>query len=307
MRLDNMKSGKRRAAPVNMDALINVMASITLFVMMMTVGIGVNFGDVLKVAANWRLSLRAAIANYLFVPLFAVGLLLYFHPRPMVAVGFLVAVICPGAPFGPPLTAIAKGRVVTAVGLMAVLAGSSAIIAPLLLRFLLPAIGVPSDLMLNPLNVIKVLMLSQFLPLCLGLWLRRSQPAWTGRWKNVFTRVSTLLNVWLLVLILVVQFNMLRQIRLRGYLGMLALVLATIIVGWVMGGPHRDERKTMAIITSTRNVGVALVIVAGTFPGTPAITATIAFALFQIVLVLLIAAAWGRVSSTALGASKAAD
>lgn len=292
---------------MNMDALINLMASITLFVMMMTVGIGVNFGDILKVAADWRLSLRAAIANYLFVPLFAVGLLLYFQPRPMVAVGFLVAIVCPGAPFGPPLTAIAKGKVVTAVGLMAVLAGSSAIMAPLLLRFLLPAIGLPADLMLNPLKVINALMLSQFLPLCLGLLLRRFQPEWTWRWKNVFTRVSTLLNVWLLVLVLVVQFNMLRQIRLRGYLGMLALVVATLIVGWVIGGPDRNDRKTMAIITSTRNVGVALVIVAGSFPGTAAITATIAFALFQIVAVLLIAVAWGRVSSTAFRESKAAD
>lgn len=292
---------------MNMDALINLMASITLFVMMMTVGIGVNFGDILKVAADWRLSLRAAIANYLFVPLFAVGLLLYFHPRPMVAVGFLVAIVCPGAPFGPPLTAIAKGKVVTAVGLMAVLAGSSAIIAPLLLRFLLPAIAVPSDLMLNPLKVINALILSQFLPLCLGLLLRRFQPEWTWRWKNVFTRVSTLLNVLLLILVLVVQFNMLRQIRIRGYLGMLALVVATLIVGWVMGGPDRGDRKTMAIVTSTRNVGVALVIVAGSFPGTAAITAAIAFALFQSVAVLLIAVAWGRVSSTAFRESKAAD
>ena len=292
---------------MNMDAIINLLASIALFVMMVTVGIGVNFGDVLRVARNWRLSLRAAIANYLFVPLFAVGLLLYFHPRAMVAVGFLVAIVCPGAPFGPPLTAIAKGKVITAVGLMTVLAGSSAIIAPLLLRLLLPMISVPSGLLLHPRHVVKVLMLSQFLPLCLGLMLRRFRLEWTLRWKNAFTRISTLLNVGLLVLVLVVQFNMLRQIRITGYLGMLALVLSTLIVGWVMGGPDRRERKTMAIVTSARNVGVALVIVAGSFPGTAAVTAAIAFALFQIVLVLLIAAAWGRASSPALGASKAAD
>lgn len=291
---------------MNMDAIINLFASIALFVMMMTVGIGVNLGDVLKVAGDWKLLLRAAIANYLFVPLFAVGLLIFFHPKAMVTVGILVAVICPGAPFGPPLTAVAKGKVITAVGLMTVLAASSAIIAPLLLRVLLPIVSVPSDLMLNPLKVINALMVSQFIPLCFGMLLRRFNPEWTTRWKNAFTRVSTLLNIWLLVLVLVVQFNMLRQIRLSGILGILALVGATLVVGWLMGGPGGDQRKTMAITTSTRNVGVALVIVAGSFPGTAAVTAAIAFAIFQIVAVILVAAAWGRMSAPALEASKAA-
>lgn len=291
---------------MNMDAIINLFASVALFVMMMTVGIGVSLGDVLKVARDWKLLLRAAIANYLFVPLFAVGLLIFFHPKAMVTVGILVAVICPGAPFGPPLTAVAKGKVVTAVGLMTVLAASSAIIAPLLLRVLLPIVSVPSDLMLNPLKVINALMVSQFIPLCFGMLLRRFNPEWTTRWKNAFTRVSTLLNIWLLVLVLVVQFNMLRQIRLAGIFGILALVGATLVVGWLMGGPGGDQRKTMAITTSTRNVGVALVIVAGSFPGTPAVTAAIAFAIFQIVAVILVAAAWGRTSAPALEASKAA-
>lgn len=291
---------------MNMDAIINLFASIALFVMMMTVGIGVSLGDVLKVARDWKLLLRAAIANYLFVPLLAVGLLIFFHPKAMVTVGILVAVICPGAPFGPPLTAVAKGKVVTAVGLMTVLAASSAIIAPLLLRVLLPIVSVPGDLMLNPLKVINALMVSQFIPLCFGMLLRRFNPEWTTRWKNAFTRVSTLLNIWLLVLVLVVQFNMLRQIRFSGILGILALVGATLAVGWLMGGPGGDQRKTMAITTSTRNVGVALVIVAGSFPGTAAVTAAIAFAIFQIVAVILVAAAWGRTSAPALETSKAA-
>ena len=195
------------------------------------------------------------------------------------------------------MTAVAKGKVVTAVGLMTVLAASSAILAPLLLRVLLPIVSVPADLMLNPLKVINALMVTQFLPLCLGMLLRRFNPEWTSRWKNVFTRLSTLLNIWLLVLVLVVQFNMLRQIRIPAILGILALVGATLLVGWLMGGPGRDQRKTLAITTSTRNVGVALVIVAGSFPGTPAVTAAISFAIFQIVAVVLVAAAWGRMSS----------
>ena len=64
-----------------------------------------------------------------------VGLLLLFQPADiMVPAGFLILAVCPGAPFGPGCTRIAKGNVATAVGMMVLLAGSSALAAPLLLR-----------------------------------------------------------------------------------------------------------------------------------------------------------------------------
>jgi hypothetical protein len=52
---------------------------------------------------------------------------------------------------------------------------------------------------------------------------------------------------------------------------------------------------------------VALVIVASSFPGTSVVTAATAFALFQIIAVVLVAVAWGRLSSDARELSKAAD
>jgi len=196
--------------------------------------------------------------------------------------------------------------VVTAVGLMAVLAGSSAIIAPLLLRLLLPFVADHGDLTVDSLKILSTLMLSQFVPLCLGLILRRFRPGLAGGLKKVCTRLSNILNILLIGLILVLQFQMLKQIRIRGYIGMLAMVLATLAAGWLAGGPGKDQRKTMAITTSTRNVGVALVIAASSFPGTPAISAATAYALFQTLAVLVIAVAWGRTSSSAAEVSKAA-
>jgi BASS family bile acid:Na+ symporter len=52
----------------------------------------------------------------------------------------------------------------------------------------------------------------------------------------------------------------------------------------------------MAITTSVRNVGVGLVIAASSFPGTPAVTATLAFALFQTLVLAILALGWGRLA-----------
>jgi BASS family bile acid:Na+ symporter len=292
---------------MRVDAIINLLAAVALFFMMVVTGLGLNIWDLLRVVRDWRLALRAGIANYLLVPAAAVGLLFLFQPKPMVAAGFLIAVVCPGAPFAPILAAIAKGRVATAVGVMAMLAGSSAILAPLLLRLLLPLVAGGADLTINSMKIITTLLMSQFVPLFLGLVLHYAKPGLAERLKGPLNRFSTLLNLGLVTLILVAQFKLLQQIRLSGYLGMSMMVGVTLLAGWLLGGPDGNQRKTMAITTSTRNVGVALVIVAGNFPGTSVVTAATAFALFQIMVVVLVAVAWGRFSSETRPMSKAAD
>jgi BASS family bile acid:Na+ symporter len=117
-----------------------------------------------------------------------------------------------------------------------------------------------------------------------------------GRLKGPFTGLSKVLNLLLIGVILVVQFRILLEIRLVGYLGMFALVAATLIAGWLIGGPGMDSRKSLAMTTSVRNVGVSLVIASGSFPGTPAITAATAYALFQTVVMAVVALGWGRLA-----------
>ena len=54
----------------------------------------------------------------------------------------------------------------------------------------------------------------------------------------------------------------------------------------------------MVMATSVRNVGVSLVIVTAAFAGTRAVAAATAFAIFQTILMALIAIAWGRMQGS---------
>jgi len=60
----------------------------------------------------------------------------------------------------------------------------------------------------------------------------------------------------------------------------------------------------MAIATSVRNVGVSLVIATGSFPSTAALTATLAFGLFQTILLALLALSWGWLATGKLSLGK---
>src|SRR5712671_5761370 len=114
---------------MSLDRLINLLVTITLIEMMVLIGLRVTFAELIEIGRNFRLVTRAAVANYLLVPTLAVALLILFEADPMVAAGFLVLAACPGAPFGPPFAGIARANVPQAVGLMALLAGSSAVVS----------------------------------------------------------------------------------------------------------------------------------------------------------------------------------
>lgn len=137
-----------------LERLTNLLVLILLIDMMVAVGLSVAIKDVAGVVTNLGLLFRAAIANYVLVPAIAIFLLYLFRAQPMVAAGFLLTAVCPAAPFAPPLTALAKGNVHASVGLMLVLAASSALFAPLLLSFLLPLIARGADLRIDTLKIV---------------------------------------------------------------------------------------------------------------------------------------------------------
>lgn len=284
------------------NQITNLLATITLVQMMVAIGLSVTPSAVLGVARDWRLMLQAAVASYILVPAATIGILLLLHADPLIAVGILIVAVCPGAPYGPPFAALAKGNAILAVGLMVILAGSSAILAPLLLRVLLPLMAGDEPLTVHSGKIVGTLLLSQLLPLCAGLYLRQRHPAMADKLTRPFTSLSKLLNLVLIGVILAAQLRMLAQIRLIGYAAMLALVAAFVAAGWLLGGPGRDSRKTLAITTAVRNVGVGLVIATASFGGTRAVVATTAFALFQTVLMALVALWWGKLTPLRIAA-----
>ena len=276
------------------DQAINILVTITLIQLMVTIGLGVTFADVARVAANWGLVVRAALANYVLVPLATVGLLSLFHSPPLVAAGFLVAAVCPGAPYGPPFAAMAKGNVPVAIGLMVMLAGSSALAAPLLLHLLLSGTSGEDLPSVDLGRIVTTLLLTQLIPLGIGLTVRHYRKDLADRLRKPANWLSVALNLAVFGLIVAVDYNLLASISVVGFEGMLILVIAAVAAGWLLGGRGGDQRKAMAFSTGARNVSVSLVIVTASFPGTPAVTAVLAYALLQTAVLALLAAAWGR-------------
>ena len=172
---------KHEPAVMNLATVTNLLIVAALMAVMLSMGLKVKFAEVVASARQVRLIVLGVLANFVLVPLVTVSLLYWFGANPMVSAGFLILAVCPGAPVGPPFTAIARGNVSCAIGLMVILAGLSAILAPALLTALLAQLSPDSDLHIDYLAIVRTLLLSQMLPLGIGLGIHHWSPRVT-RW-----------------------------------------------------------------------------------------------------------------------------
>jgi len=280
---------------MSLDQVISLLVAVTLIEMSFATGLGVRLADVVGAAKNGQQLLGAGLANYVAVPAAAVTLILLVDADPLVAAGILILAVCPGAPYGPPLTALARGTTATSVGLMVILAGSSVVLAPLLLSVLLPLTTGGANLHVDPLGMLAAIMVIQLLPLCCGLAVSHWRPALAERWRSPMIAISKILNAATLALILISQFpQLLDVVRPGGIIGMLILLGVSLGAGWIAGGPGSGDRKAVALTTAIRNVGLGLVITAGAFAGTPAATAVLVYGLVQLLGSFLLALWWRR-------------
>ena len=280
---------------MSLDQVISLLVAVTLIEMSFATGLGVRLADVVGAAKDGQQLLGAGLANYVAVPAAAVTLILLVDADPLVAAGILILAVCPGAPYGPPLTALARGTTATSVGLMVILAGSSVVLAPLLLSVLLPLTTGGADLHVDPLGMLAAIMVIQLLPLCCGLAVSHWRPALAARWRSPMIAISKILNAATLALILISQFpQLLDVVRPGGIMGMLILLGVSLGAGWIAGGPGSGDRKAVALTTAIRNVGLGLVITAGAFAGTPAATAVLVYGLVQLLGSFLLALWWRR-------------
>jgi predicted Na+-dependent transporter len=243
---------------------------------MFALGVGLPLDGFSRWQQHRSLLLRGLLGTCVLVPLAAVLLLMW---PPTLALSqparFAIALmaVCPSAP----LLLRKAGKQGGDRSLAALLQVGAALVAivsiPLLATLFTRSFGV-SGWAIEPRHVAGQVGLAQLLPLLLGLLLRRFAPRWASRMEAPLDRLA---NALLLVLVVVVLVK--TAPLLLTYVGanlvalpvMAALVLVSLALGYGLADPDPRQRLTLALVTSMRNPGLALLL-AGTYaPGVPAV------------------------------------
>jgi BASS family bile acid:Na+ symporter len=279
--------------------LIEPLTRSGLVAMMLSMGFRSSPGEVLASIRDFRGTTAGLAANFVLVPAATMGLLYAFEAVPLVSAGFLILAVCPGAPVGPPFAAVARGDVTYASGQMVILAAVSAVLSPALLGLLLAQLLPAGGLRVDSLAIVQTLAASQILPLFIGLAVRRLAPGVARRLAGPVGLAGALVLLVVVALVLARQFESLRLIGPGSWTGMFLLMVACLAIGWRCGGPGLARRKALAVTTASRNAAVALVIVVGSFAGTAAVTAVVAYALASLFTTLGCALVFARMTEPA--------
>ena len=270
------------------------LASVLLFLttLMFLAGLQVSLADILAIARNYGLAARSLLANVVVFPILALLLTAPIHLPREVLIGVLLMAAAPGVPFLPRMAAAAKGNLIFAIDLMILLQAVSVVTTPITLNLILPvgdAVKVPV------LRTIVTLVLFQLLPLALGMLVRHLAPQHAAAIAKPVSALSTLGLIGTVVFFIVPHLNVLAKVAGGGALvSMLLLVVVAWPIGWVLGGPEASIRKTLAIGTSLRNVGLCLLIATREFPDTGVAAVVTSYFLIQAIANLVYAKYLGR-------------
>ena len=242
-------------------------------VSMITMGLGLTISQMIEPFRNIKLVFLSVIANFVIVPLFALGLVWVLPLSEGVRIGILLLSIGGGAAFIPKIVESAKGNIAGAVDLMLLLVVVTIFFMPIVVPLMFPEAAVTAW------DITKILLYSMLIPLAVALLFR-------VRFENLAKRImpffGKLTNFTVLVLVILVVILYTKSIiaNLSVLAVLLIFFLGAFAIGYLTGGKNRSARIILSVGTSLRNPPIAMLVAAQSFPNEPMAAMTPLLAIF---------------------------
>jgi bile acid:Na+ symporter, BASS family len=200
------------------------------------------------------------------MPLFAAALVGIFSLRPAVAIALIAVSVSPVPPFLPVKQLKLVGQQDYVYGLLGASSLLTMVLAPL--SILLIGLAFSKDTHISPIAIGRMVALTVFAPFAVGLVIHRLNPTLAVRAAPIASKVGAVLLVVAFVPVLIKMWSpMIGLIGDGTLLAIIAFVLVGLAVGHLLGGPDPRYRTVLALATSTRHPGVAMVIAGASLEG----------------------------------------
>lgn len=245
---------------MNIQSLILLGVTVSIFLMVLTVGMRVAPGDLMCVLRQPSRLVKGLISINVLMPIITVLVCKSFSLHPAVIIGLLTLSVAPvSALFSKDmLPLVSAERADYARGILFASTLLSVILTPLAVEAIDLALG--GDVHVDPLAVAPVVVSSVLLPLGVGLAFARWSPA-TRRWIPLLEKLSALVLLACVIPILIGTWPLMASLFREGTLT--AIIIVTFIglaVGHFLGGPEEDNRTVLAFANVMRHPGVAIAV-----------------------------------------------
>jgi predicted Na+-dependent transporter len=268
------------------EIIINVIMG-SVILLMLGAGLNIEIKEIIDLAKRFRLVVIGILANFLVFPLLTILCLIWVPLSPDIKIGIMLMAAAPIAPMAPvPFVEKAKGDVIYSVGLMVIVAILSIVFTPLILSLSIPeSVG---GVTLNPLSIVKTLLMVQLIPISIGMIIRRTKPKWADSLIKFVPRIG---QIGLLIgvgFLIAKQASQIISIDILAYLIMIILSIIALFVGdRMLIGEASDKKRALAISTAIRNIPLAFLIATENFGDSIVGPVTLVFSVFTMVLAVV--------------------
>lgn len=262
--------------------IVMILAQVVIFSVMLSMGLNLALRQLTSLWRKPGMLLRALLAVDFLVPLAAVLLVLLLDlPKP-IAIAIVLMAIAPGAPFTTRKAAKAEGSFPFAASVQTTVSLLAVITVPLSLAILSSIFEATAQA--SPLRVATQVAMVQFLPLAIGLAISHWWPKVAQTLGKYLTKIGNILLAVLVLLALVIAVKILASMALLSILAMAIMIVFSLAVGHVLGGPEPGTRTSLALASATRNFGLAVMIATLNFPGQGVLPGIVAYLIVGAVL-----------------------
>ena len=280
-----------------MDDLLSTVQSVSLtgyiVLTMAAMGMKLSMPDVVATFKQRRLIALSVGINMVAIPVLAGIMLLVFEMPDAAIIG--IVLLASAAGYAPIMSAKAGGNLPFSTTLIFLFSTVSVVTVPITASLL---IGGQTDVSVDPWSIIRTLVLFQLIPLGAGMLFRRARQDTADGWAPGFARVAQLA---VLIAVATYLIDLVRDdgtplldLGWEPFVAWALVTAAGIGLGYVGGGPAEPTRRTLALHTAIRNVGLALLISAQSFEGLGAEVAILAMALVMYPMAIAVMAYWQR-------------
>jgi BASS family bile acid:Na+ symporter len=235
-------------------------------VVMFSIGLRTSGGELVNILRSRSLFTRTLVANCLLIPALGLVLVRIFRLSPDASIGIVLLASIPGTPIALQFTRMSKTKLAFAATVTFVLSLVSVVMTPLAIEVMPLAVRRNERPVLI---LIANIALYIALPLGVGIWAARRAPKAAQRLELPLSLLATIVFLFLMWETRLVRRQALETIRGGGaILAMLALLLLSMLIGWLIGGPDRETRRVLATSTGMRSVIVVLYVARYCFPST---------------------------------------
>jgi BASS family bile acid:Na+ symporter len=244
--------------------LPKILALIMIVSTMLGAGLQIDRERLVETLHQYGLLGKALLANFILVPLAAVLLVKLIHVDTGFAIGIVLMAMAPGVPFLANSAGRSGGGSLSfALTISFCFAALSVITIPITLELVPP----PTDAAHVPIMKFLTTMVAfQLAPLVAGALIGPRLAAPTM--EKIVKILHLVFAVAALAFVVLVFPQLVQSVsKVYGYGHLLIIVCVAIFsvgIGWLLGGPKREYRRTLSIATLMRNIGLCVLI--GTDP-----------------------------------------